>query len=274
MQRSLRPVLWSALAGLLAGAVVLAGGEMEPQGPDDPAFEVLEKPITARAHENRFDVSVGIENHPPVTIGRHSGPTGDSDLGQGIVSRSIRVRLLKGTPDLHLIEWFDFTQGSGGWQHHYYRISPAGDPSVVLVSGRVVTNGHGGWGHYNQGGYTASYRGDRLTITHSLWHSDTDRQPRPLYHLVPDKGDFYQTVQYTRVVRDFQIVAGQAKLAGATFCYQVQAGDRCEDVLSVFGLAPEWLSDDALPAAGEWLKADVPLGVAEDRWSTRLDPEP
>jgi len=254
---------------LLLVTAAWAGGEWPPQGEDDPKIEVREKPITARAHENTFDVSVVIAEHAPITIGQHEVQGEQSWQQRGVDATSVRVRRLNGTPELYLIEWLDFMQGNGNYRSYFYQVRGIGDPGKILISGSTMLSGKAGWRAYGTGRCEIRYDENQLTVTESRWRVDTATEPKPLHHFVPDKGDFYQANLHTRITRAFEIIDGQVKLTDARFAYKVQKGDRCEDVIMVFKLDASWLSDEKLPDAGEWVTARIPLETAEQRWPTQ-----
>jgi len=254
---------------LLFATAAWAGGEWPPQGEDDPKIEVRVKPQHARAHCTHFLVSVVIEDHSPITLGEHEIIGEHPWQRNGIAPDTVRVRLLKGTPDLHLIEWLGFSGGgSGNIMPYCYRISKASDPAKVLASGTLMLHGKGGLGFSHAASSRITYEEDRLTIAESFYDVSTTTQPQPLHHFVPAKGDFWQSQQQTKVERTFKITKDGAELKHATFQYRVQKGDQRDDVLSVFKLESDWVAKPTLPMPGVWLTADVPADVAIERWPT------
>jgi hypothetical protein len=253
---------------LLLVSPVLAGGDWPPQGENDPKITVDQALTDDSAGFETFELSVTIEDHPPIVLGDVDKHGKEKWRQMGVDADTVRVRLLKGTPDLYLIEWLGLTGGGSGNVIPYrYRISRTESPANV-ASGTVILSGRGGWSNQYSATSEIEYRDDNLIIAESHLVVHTTTEPKPLHHFVPEKGDFWQAKLQTKIERRYAITEDGAELKRATFGYRVQKGDKCNDVLGVFKLHEQWLEQPDLPKPGEWITADVPVEQAIKRWPT------
>jgi hypothetical protein len=228
----MKPLFIVSLLITLA-AESLADGYVPCQRDRDPHFVLHQKTLGVRS-----EISISIDNPPSIPIGAC-----DASNRSGVVTESICVHRLGGTLPLLHIEWLDYPQGMGAYANCYFLISPASDPTNILLRGIVPLHGRWGAGTGVGGDYSVSCSSNTLTVAKTQIVQDVAAKAKPLYHPAGDGRNLFASLVQTTVTRTYSIAAGRLQALRTELRYVAQEGDRIETVCSGLKVKAHWFQN-------------------------------
>ena len=162
----------------------------------------------------------------------------------GINPNTISLKTLKGTPDLLLIQWKDYAQGSGRYQHLSYKIFLKNDLSKKLLEEEVLIFGRAGWASIICQSLEINYKSNALAIILDREQQDYDHKKKPLFFQSKEEGheDYFKCEKVTKLIRTFAIKNKSIKLQKTTLEYQKQNNEQLNEIIDGLELNKEWKS--------------------------------
>lgn len=203
---------------------------------------------------------------------------GEGQLAGGLDLTSVRVRSLA-PGGLLLVRWNDLAAGMGLYQSGYYRVlGPApGDP--VLLSGEISHFGKAGMLDASRATFDVRYRDGVLSLREERVTHHSETRPLPLHHPETFEGEQYFTAVFETVeIRRWKYRGTRLEPIAHTLYYRVQEADTLEEVTEGLTLSDgeeirrEWIRTEpggALPAPGQWLRIEKPVGAVSRSWRGR-----
>ena len=227
------------------------------------------EPFTLVKEDNEKGlIHIKLGDDAKVLIG-HRGRMAGGNRYFGVMPDSIRVYKLTGTPDLLHIEWCDYMQGEGGYQHTYYMICPKSDPEKTLLRGIVQMSGHGGWSTGTIGSYNVQYEKSNLCVQVTIDYHDNSRKQKPLYHrmTLKNQADAFLCSISTTLTRVFTVANNHAELKSTLLEYKMQEGDTLDDVCKGLKVEQNWiLNADLLEKKVSTIQIELPKNISEERY--------
>jgi len=237
------------------------------------SFEIVLEPRGRDDHRS-VNVSIVVEQTRPIVLGFTAVNT-VTGKPFGVYADSIRVTKLKGAPDLLHVAWHDHPEDQERFRRVHYRITRADDPTVELARESLVESGQWRRGAASAAHYSVQYAGDVLTITTRSERRDVSSKPRPLYYAAGiGEPNFYMAVIEQRLSRHYRVQGHRLNTLTGELAYRVQDGDDLSAVCDGLKLEPRWFAGGAtLPAAGSWVRFDLPSRLVELRYPVREEPD-